>query len=69
MRRNGPSLSRKQGLKGDYLASLEYLLGASALYPLILRLKENLMLYKDRFAIPDLNEVATPCGRSTERGG
>jgi hypothetical protein len=54
MRRNGPSQSRKQGLKGDYLASLKYLLDASALYPLILRLKENLMLYKDRFAILDL---------------
>lgn len=32
----------------------KYLLDASALYPLILRLKEGLLLYKDHFAVLDL---------------
>jgi len=70
MRRNGPSQSRKQGLKGDYLASLKYLLDALALYPLILRLKENLMLYKDRFAILDLTvyEVGNTVWKEYRKG-
>jgi len=32
----------------------KYLLDASAIYPLILRLKEGLLLYKDHFAVLDL---------------
>jgi predicted nucleic acid-binding protein len=57
-------------LKGDYLASLKYLLDASALYPLILRLKENLMLYKDRFAILDLTvyEVGNTVWKEYRKG-
>ena len=50
------------------MASLKYLLDASALHPLILRLKENLMLYKDRFAILDLNEVGNTVWKKYRKG-
>ena len=50
--------------------SAKYLLDASALYPLILKLKEGLLLYRDRFAILDLTiyEVGNAVWRAYRRG-
>jgi len=48
----------------------KYLLDASALYPLILKLKEGLLLHRDRFAILDLTiyEVGNAVWRAYRKG-
>lgn len=50
--------------------SVKYLLDASVLYPLILRLREGLLLYRDRFAILDLTiyEVGNAVWKALRRG-
>jgi predicted nucleic acid-binding protein len=49
--------------------SAKYLLDASALYPLISKLKEGLLLHRDRFAILDLTiyEVGNAVWRAYRR--
>jgi len=51
-------------------SSIRYLLDASALYPLILRLREGLLSYKDRFAVLDLTvyEVGNALWKASRRG-
>ena len=51
-------------------SSIRYLLDASALYPLILRLREGLLSHKDRFAVLDLTvyEVGNALWKASRRG-
>jgi len=52
--RSGYGLLRRRGLRGRQLMTGRYLLDASALYPLVLRLRENLLGYSSLFVVLDL---------------
>lgn len=50
--------------------SAKYLLNASALYPLMLRMRENILRYGAQFAVLDLTlyEVGNAIGRRVNNG-